>query len=78
MVPAAARSWVQSAFVFANYRAQGEYRYRVEPGATTVLNMLESRVDPPTVQPLGKTTKPPYVVLSSVAACNPPRDPSQK
>ncbi len=78
MVPAAARSWVQSAFVFANYRAQGEYRYRVAPGATTVLNMLESRVAPPTVKPLGKTTKSEYVVLSSVAACDQPRVLSQR
>jgi len=72
VVPAAARSWVQSAFVFANYRAEGSYRYQVAPGATTALNLLESRVESQ-IQPLNRAATPDYVVLSSVAACNPSR-----
>jgi type VI secretion system protein len=69
VVPAAARSWVQGAFVFANYRAAGSYRYQVAPGATTALNLLDSRVESQS-QPLGKEAKLEYVVLSSVAACD--------
>ena len=69
VVPAAARSWVQGAFVFANYRTEGSYRYQVAPGATTALNLLDSRVESQS-QPLGKEAKLDYVVLSSVAACD--------
>ena len=69
VVPAAARSWVQGAFVFANYRAEGAYRYQVALGAMTALNLLESRVEFQS-QPLGKAAALDYVAASSVADCN--------
>ena len=69
VVPAAARSWVQGAFVFANYRAEGAYRYQVALGATTALNLLESSVES-RIQPLGQAAALDYVVFSSIAACN--------
>ncbi len=78
MVPAAARSWVENAFVFVNYRAEGSYRYQVAPGAATVLNLLENGVEDRSPQPLDKTTPPDYVVLSSVAACSQTPAPSQE
>lgn len=70
MVPAAARSWLHGAFVFANYRTDGPYRYQLTPGATTVLQLQDRRVvnDPP--QPLNAPTAD-YVVLSTVTGCTP-------
>jgi hypothetical protein len=70
MIPAAARSWLQGAFVFTNYRAAGPYRYQLAPGAMTVLNLLENRVDAGRPQPLATKT-PDYQVLSGVAGCTP-------
>ncbi len=70
MVPAAARSWLYGAFVFANYRSNGPYRYQIAPGTMTVLHLLENRVHVENPQPLTRTT-PDYVVLSSVAGCTP-------
>jgi type VI secretion system protein len=76
IVPAAARSWLQGAFAFANYRQDGPYRYQLSPGTTTVLNLLDTRVDYETLQPLSGTG-PDYEVLSGVAACTPREAPQQ-
>jgi hypothetical protein len=70
MVPAAARSWLYGAFVFADYRSNGPYRYQLAPGSMTVLHLLENRVDNENPQPLATTT-PDYVVFSGVAGCTP-------
>ncbi len=67
-VPAAARSWVQGAFVFANYRAEGAYRYQMTPGATTALALLENRIESRS-QPLDQE-RADYEVLTSVTACD--------
>jgi type VI secretion system protein len=70
IVPAAARSWVYGAFVFANYRSDGPYRYQLTPGTTTSLQLLETRVVDTPPQPLA-TPPPDYVALSTVTGCTP-------
>jgi hypothetical protein len=68
IIPAAARSWVYGAFVFANYRSDGAYRYQLTPGAMTSLQLLENRVVDAPPQPIA-TPPPDYVVLSTVTGC---------
>jgi hypothetical protein len=70
MIPAAARSWLYGAFVFAKYRSNGPYRYQLAPGAMTVLHLLEDRVEGGRPQPTAMT-KPDYRVLSGVSGCAP-------
>jgi type VI secretion system protein len=76
IVPAAARSWLEGAFAFANYRQDGAYRYQLSPGTTTVLHLMETRVEYEPLQPV-PGTRPDYVILSGVAACTPREAPQR-
>jgi type VI secretion system protein len=70
MVPAAARSWLQGAYVFAHYRVDGAHRYQLPVDTATVLHLLESRIEHDPPQPHAGTA-PDYVVLSGLPNCTP-------